>query len=106
MARLEDLVADLTGFDWDDGNARKNWENHRVTQAEAEEVFFSRPVLLAEDEKHSEREPRYNVIGDTNAGRPLSVVFTVRHSRIRVISARPMSRKERTAYAKVPNEEA
>lgn len=106
MPRLEDLVISLTGFEWNAGNAGKNWANHRVAQAEAEEVFFNRPVLLAEDERHSKREQRYNAMGSTNAARLLSVIFTVRRDRIRVISARPMSRKERAAYAQVSNEEA
>jgi len=35
----------ITGFDWDDGNARKN-DKHGVSAAEAEEVFFRQPLLL------------------------------------------------------------
>ena len=104
MTPFDDLLASLTGFDWDDGNAQKNWTRHHVTQAESEEVFFNRPVLLADDSAHSRRERRYNVLGRTNADRLLSVIFTVRRSLVRVISARPMSRKERSAYAKVPPE--
>lgn len=104
MTRFDDLTSGLTGFDWDDGNALKNWARHQVTQAESEEVFFHRPVLLAEDERHSRRERRYSVLGRTNADRHLTVIFTVRDGLVRVISARPMSRKERSAYAKVPPE--
>ncbi len=104
MTSLDDLLAGVTGFEWDDGNALKNWECHRVTQAESGEVFFHRPVFVAEDAPHSGRERRYNVLGRTSADRLLSVVFTVRHALVRVISARPMSRKERSAYAKVPPE--
>ena len=44
------------------------------------------------------------VLGRTNDERLLSVIFTIRHDRIRVISARPMSRKERAHYVKVPFE--
>ena len=42
MAELPD-VPDVIGFQWDDGNADKNWKRHRVTQAEAEQVFFNKP---------------------------------------------------------------
>jgi uncharacterized DUF497 family protein len=60
-------------------------------------------VLLAEDAQHSTREPRYLVLGRTAADRRLAVIFTVRRDLVRVISARPMSRKERTLYGKTPN---
>ena len=96
-------MATLTGFAWDDGNSTKNWERHRVTQAEAEEVFFNRPVFLM-DANAAATERRYNVLGRTNGDRLLSVVFTVRRGLVRSISARPMSRKERNAYAQVPPE--
>ena len=96
-------MAGLAGFEWDEGNSTKNWERHRVTQAEAEEVFFNRPVFLL-DARPAERERRYNVLGRTNDDRLLSVVFTMRRGLARVISARPMSRKERDGYAQVPPE--
>jgi uncharacterized DUF497 family protein len=66
--------------------------------------FFYEPVLLAEDAKHATRKPRYLVLGRTAADRRLAVIFTVRRDLVRVISARPMSRKERTLYAKTPYE--
>jgi len=103
MPPLDNLVAGLAGFEWDEGNSTKNWERHQVTQAEAEEVFFNRPVFLL-DAKSAERERRYNVLGRTNNDRLLAVIFTVRRGLARVISARPMSRKERTHYAEVPHE--
>jgi uncharacterized DUF497 family protein len=88
----------VTGFEWDDGNRTKNREKHRVSQAECEQVFFNAPLLLFPDVRHSQTEPRYYVLGRTHAGRHLFVVFTVRGSLIRVISARDMSRKERKVY--------
>lgn len=88
----------LDGFEWDEGNRTKNWERHQVSTAECEEVFFHLPLLLQEDVKHSQQEPRYYVLGKTDAGRRLFVVFTVRGTKIRVISARPMNRKERQLY--------
>ena len=85
------------GFDWDDGNLFKNWEKHRVAASECEQIFFNRP-LVTEDERHSTREPRFYVLGATDAGRYLFAVFTVRRKRLRVISARDMSRQERKVY--------
>ena len=104
VADFTELVARVTGFDWDDGNAQKSWARHGVTQAEAEEVFFNRPVLMADDERHSGTERRFALLGHTNAERRLSVVFTLRRDRVRVISARPTSEKERAQYAQVPHE--
>ncbi len=104
MTDFAALTAQLVGFDWDRGNAEKNWTRHGVSRAEAEEVFFNRPVLLAEDATHSAHERRYNLLGLSNRGRRLSVIFTVRQNLVRVISARPMSRKERSHYAKIPFE--
>lgn len=93
-----DLSA-VEGFDWDDGNARKSLDKHSVTQAEAEQVFASTP-LIADDAKHSHDEPRYQALGATLEGRMLHVTFTLREGgrTLRVISARDMNRKERTVY--------
>lgn len=90
----------ITGFDWNDGNARKSAEKHEVSMAEAEQVFFNDPLLLLEDVKHSQRENRNHVLGKTDDGRLLHITFTLRHAgeKIRVISARDMHRKERKIY--------
>lgn len=90
----------ITGFEWDEGNRDKNWIKHRVTASECEEVFFNRPLLLTPDPDHSITEARSFVLGQTNAGRQLFIVFTVRKGNIRVISARDMSKKERAVYGK------
>ena len=66
---------------------------------ESEEVFFNLPILLLDDVKHSRDEERYYVLGQTNAGRRLFISFTIRSEKIRVISARDMSHKEREIYA-------
>jgi uncharacterized protein len=89
----------VIGFDWDEGNARKN-ERHGVTQAEAEQVFFNFPLLVLADPKHSEVEPRFHALGTTHEGRRLHLTFTLRNEEqlIRVISARDMHRKERVIY--------
>jgi uncharacterized DUF497 family protein len=93
-----DDLAQGEGFDWDEGNLRENWERHQGTPWECEQVFFNRPLVVADDETHSAQETRYYVLGQADRGRLLFLVFTVRGSRIRTISARDMSRKERNRY--------
>jgi uncharacterized DUF497 family protein len=90
----------IVGFEWDAGNARKCEAKHAVSQAEAEQVFFNTPLLVADDVLHSQFEPRFHALGQTDTGRLLHLTFTVRQvgTRIRVISARTMSRKERAYY--------
>jgi uncharacterized protein len=91
--------AQITGFHWDKGNARKN-ERHAVTQVEIEQVFYNAPLIVAEDIKHSQEEDRYHALGRTDAGRKLHITFTLRVNQtlIRPISARDMSVKERAIY--------
>lgn len=94
-----DQLVKCTGFEWDEGNRDKNWVRHRVSVAECEQVFFNVPLLIARDVRHSSREPRYYVLGQTDVGRALFVVVTIREELIRIISARDMSRRERKEYA-------
>ena len=61
-------------------------------------MFFNRPLLLLADEKHSAQEVRHHALGHTDANRRLLLVFTVRGTLIRVISARDMNRKEQKIY--------
>ena len=91
-------LPEFKGFDWDEGNVDKYWESHRVSPHEAEQVFFNRPLLVADDVKHSGVERRYFVLGQTDDDRALFVAFTLRGELIRVISARDMSRRERKVY--------
>ena len=90
----------VTGFDWDQGNARKSAEKHGVSQSEAEEVFFNEPLLVLDDSKHSQTEPRFHALGESDGARRLHITFTLRRSGtlIRVISARDMHRKENAIY--------
>lgn len=95
MAERKDPLADCTGLEWDEGNEYKNWERHRVSPNEAEDVFFNEPLVVRIDPRHSQREKRYYALGQTSEGRYLFLVFTIRKLLIRVISARDMSRTER-----------
>ncbi len=105
MADLTARLASATGFRWDDGNATKHWSKHEGTQAECEQVFFDAPLVLAADPGPSGAEPRFFALGRTDGGRLLLEVFTLRGSLVRVVSARPMSRREREVYADAPAEE-
>ena len=98
MGVLEDLVPGLEGFEWDAGNTDKNWLRHEVHQAEAEQALLNTPLVLVADTGHSQAEARFIALGQTDTGRGLAVVFTVRGNRIRVISARTMSKTERRVY--------
>ncbi len=91
--------ARIVGFDWDSANSRKN-EKHSVSQAEAEQIFFNDPLLMLEDARHSANEARLHALGRTDGDRRLHITFTLRFddTRIRVISARDMHRKERAIY--------
>jgi uncharacterized DUF497 family protein len=93
--------AKIKGFDWDAGNARKN-EKHGVSMAEAEQVFFSIPLLVLEDPRLSGHEPRFHALGKSDDSRPLHITLTLRDAgqKIRVISARDMLRKQREIYDK------
>ena len=89
----------IEGFEWDQGSSGKNERKHGVTDREAEEVFFNKPLIIGRSSKGGD-ETRYAALGKTYASRLLAVIFTVRTKRMRVISARPMSRKERKIYEK------
>lgn len=82
-------------FDWDKGNSLKNWEKHKVSQRECEEVFFNKNLKIFPDKKHSIKEQRYLALGKTNLNRSLTIIFTVRGTGIRIISARAQSKRER-----------
>lgn len=99
VAERKDPLDDCTGFDWDEANGPKNWDRHRATSEEAEDVFFNEPLVVRGDIRHSQREKRYYVLGQTNRGRYLFVAFAIRRKLIRVISVRDMNHREQEAYA-------
>ena len=99
MGLLDEFMAGLEGFEWDAGNSEKNWLRHEVRQTEVEQALLNRPLVLAVALKHVVKEARFQAFGRTDAARQLAVVFTVRSNRVRVISARPLSRAERRVYA-------
>ncbi|MFM9903775.1 MAG: BrnT family toxin [Pyrinomonadaceae bacterium] len=91
-------ILENEGFEWDDGNAGKNWHGHRVIDAECEQVFSNKPLMTVVDKSHSQSEQRFQALGQADSGRRLFVAFTVRRSLIRVISAREMNTREERRY--------
>lgn len=86
-------------FDWDLWNVQKNEAKHGVSALEAESAFSDPGYRLFADAKHpSATERRYILYGRSSENRVLMVGFTLRGSRVRVITARPASRKERRVY--------
>lgn len=88
----------MDGFDWDTGNRTKNWVRHRVSVQECEEVFFNSPTIIYQDIRHSFAEKRLGILGKSNSGRKLSIIFTERNNKVRVITARDQNNKERIKY--------
>src|SRR5438105_72462 len=86
-------------FAWDEGNLLKNLKKHNVSIQEAEEMFVNEPSTVLPDAVHStQHENRFYALGKTKANRKLFAAFTIRDKKIRIISIRDMSRKEKTAY--------
>lgn len=90
------------GFEWDNANTNKILSKHGIEPFEVEAVFdLKLGVPLGRQERPKVDEERLCVVGPSLDGRMLSVVFTLRDGRVRTISARPASRKERKLYEEV-----
>ena len=100
MIKPNKILANCTGFEWDQGNITKNWDKHDVSTGECEQIFFNKPLIVKRDRRHSEFENRYFVLGRTNINRLLFAVFTVRNEKIRIISVRDMTPLEIERYEK------
>ena len=85
-------------FEWDKEKALTNQRRHDVSFFEAREVFGDELSLSVPDPDHSIDEDRYLIFGRSSLGRHLVVSYTERGSRIRLISAREMTPRERKAY--------
>ena len=94
------VLSKLLEFQWDKGNINKNLEKHGVTNGEIEQVFFDSSKKEFTDVVHSGEELRCRVVGKTKSGRLLFVVYTLRGSKIRIISARDTNRREVLLYEK------
>lgn len=96
-------MADLSSyksFEWDKENVDKSYQKHGVSPNETEEIFLDEDLKILQDIKHSQKEARFIALGKTFSNKKLFVVFTLRADQIRIISARPMNKKERRHYEK------
>ena len=85
-------------FDWDQWNVQKNESKHGVSRLEAESAFYDPHYRLFEDQRHSSRnEARYILYGRSLEARVDGRLHPTR-AQVRVITARPASRKERRIY--------
>ncbi len=89
-------------FEWDRRKAADNLRKHRVSFHEAATVFGDYLGTTAADPDHSADERRYITVGLSNLGRMLMVAHAERGDRIRIISARTLTRSERRTYEETP----
>jgi uncharacterized DUF497 family protein len=85
-------------FEWDSGKASSNLKKHRVSFEDAASVFFDPFALTYGDPDHSATEPREITIGHTKKRKLVFVSHAEREGRIRIISARATTRRERKQY--------
>ena len=85
-------------FEWDEEKAESNKDKHGVSFTEAETVFADPLALTGYDPDHSNEEDRYITMGTSLEGRLLVISHTDRNDRVRIISAREASRRERRDY--------
>jgi len=83
-------------YEWDTKKAATNLQKHGIDFADAVGVLEDEQALWQED--INEEEERYIAVGMDYLGRVLVVVFTFRGDRIRIISARKATKRERKAY--------
>ena len=84
---------------WDPAKAKANLQKHGVHFSDAEAVLFD-PLALSMEDEDAEGEDRFIAMGQDAVGRILVVVYTYRGNAIRLISARPATRKEINDYEK------
>ena len=94
-------------FDWDPLKAKENLRKHRVSFEQAATVFRDPLALSIFDEEHSGDEERWLTLGRTERERILVVIHTFRPRRdqgasVRIISARPATRREQKDYTGQP----
>lgn len=85
-------------FEWDDRKAATNLKKHGVSFHEAGTVFGDAMALTFHDPDHSGTEQRFITFGLSQSNRLLAVAYTDRGRKIRIISARLMTKHERKIY--------
>jgi uncharacterized DUF497 family protein len=85
-------------FEWDRAKAAANLRKHAVAFEEAVTVFQDPLAKLHSDPDHSVTEHRQILVGHAARGQLLLVAFTDRSGKIRIISARHVTRREQRAH--------
>ena len=85
-------------FEWDEAKARENLKKHKVGFDEGKTIFNDPFLLTFPDIDTSDEEERYVNIGLSIRDRVLVLIHTERHGRIRIISCRKASARERRHY--------
>lgn len=85
-------------FDWDPHKAASNLRKHKISFAEAATVFSDEASVTVSDPDHSDKEDRFIIIGMSKQRRLLIVSFAERGDKVRIISARKLTRAERKTY--------
>jgi uncharacterized DUF497 family protein len=85
-------------FEWDPDKSESNLKEHGVSFHDAATVFSDPLSITVSDPDHSFDEARYIIVGISHEGRLLIVSHTERGDHIRIISARELTRDERSAY--------
>ncbi len=88
----------MVQFEWDPAKAKMNLRKHGIAFREAATVLWDPLDITIFDPDHSNEENRFITFGFSTAGRLLMVAHTERGERIRIISARRLTRAEREAY--------
>jgi uncharacterized DUF497 family protein len=87
-------------FEWDPAKAETNLRKHGVSFKEAGTAFSDDLSITVPDPDHSDEEDHYITIGWSNRRRLLMVSHTDRDEKIRIISARELTKSERKEYEK------
>lgn len=94
---LDQLAGEAGDFEWDTGN-RPKLDKHGLDQEDLESMLCSPIAFAGRIIEPAYAEPRWLVLGESERGRKLALIFTRRGERLRPVSCRPMRRNERKVY--------
>ncbi len=85
-------------FEWDVNKAKSNIFKHGISFEECKSAFYDENGIFYIDEKHSEKENRYLLIGKNIMNLVVLISYTIRNHRLRIISCRKANKFERKIY--------
>lgn len=85
-------------FEWDEAKAKANLMKHKVSFEEGKSIFNDAFLFTFPDDKHAENEERYVNVGLSAKGRILVLTHTERQGKIRIVSCRKATPRERSFY--------